>query len=159
LRQKAPENSGAFVISPFMKRVIAFYKKAPGIFSGIVLLAMFTAGCETKPAPEKHVKVDYIRRIPGPSDSIPLNEIQRGEVLIAYSDCQECHTRDKRSKGPAFRDIAQRYPVNKGYILLLSQKIIQGGSGAWGKSVMLPHPKLSTQDAALMVKYILSLKP
>lgn len=142
-----------------MKPVSVILNLPAGIFSGMVFLTLFLAACETKPAPEKHSKVDYIRRIPGPSDSIPLNEIQRGEVLVAYSDCQECHTRDKRSKGPAFRDIAQRYPVNKGYILLLSQKIIQGGSGAWGKSVMLPHPKLSTQDAELMVKYVLSLKP
>lgn len=142
-----------------MKPVSVILNLPAGIFSGMVFLTLFLAACETKPAPEKHAKVDYIRRIPGPSDSIPLNEIQRGEVLVAYSDCQECHTRDKRSKGPAFRDIAQRYPVNKGYILLLSQKIIQGGSGAWGKSVMLPHPKLSTQDAELMVKYVLSLKP
>jgi cytochrome c len=125
----------------------------------LLLVMLLVSGCQEQPEPQQHARADYIRKIPGPSDPIPLNDSQRGEVLIAYSDCLECHTRDKRSKGPAFKDIAQRYPVNKGYILLLSQKIIQGGSGAWGKSVMLPHPKLSTQDAALMVKYILSLKP
>lgn len=153
--EKAPDIFRGFCNLLHMEFSIALLK----MFAGFFLIALLASGCQPKPEPEKHMKADYIRKIPGPSDAISLPDIQRGEVLIAYSDCQECHTRDKRSKGPAFRDIAQRYPVNKGYILLLSQKIIQGGSGAWGKSVMLPHPKLSTQDAELMVKYILSQKP
>ena len=101
---------------------------------------------------------DYIKPIPGKSDSIPVKISQRGEVLIAYSDCHSCHTNDKRLKGPAFRDIAKRYPVTEGYVALLARRIIVGGSGAWGYSVMTPHPDLSEEDAKTMVKFILSLK-
>jgi cytochrome c len=101
---------------------------------------------------------DYIRAIPGKSDTIPEQVRNRGEVLIAYSDCYLCHTHDTRAKGPAFRDIAKRYPVNDGYIELLAHKVISGGSGAWGNAVMDPHPHLSMEDARIMVKYILSLK-
>jgi cytochrome c len=36
-------------------------------------------------------------------------------------------------------DIAKRYPVKDGYIALLARRIIVGGSGAWGYSVMAPH--------------------
>jgi cytochrome c len=39
----------------------------------------------------------------------------------------------------------------------LTKKIISGGGGVWGETVMAGHPNLSTSDAADMVKYILSL--
>ena len=101
---------------------------------------------------------DYIKAIPGESDSIPEKERQKGEVLIAYSDCYTCHKEDKRSVGPAFKDIAKRYPVNKVYIEMLAHKVIMGGSRSWGTPVMDPHPKLSFEDSKMMVTYILSLK-
>lgn len=102
--------------------------------------------------------LNYIKPIPGKSDSIPSAVSQRGDVLIAYSDCYSCHTIDKRSKGPAFKDIAKRYPVTEGYVALLAQRIILGGSGMWGYSVMTPHADLHEEDAKTMVKFILSLK-
>lgn len=101
---------------------------------------------------------DYIKPIQGESDSIPANVSQKGEVLIAYSDCYSCHSIEKRLKGPAFKDIAKRYPVNEGYVALLARRIIVGGSGAWGYSVMTPHADLREEDAKTMVKFILSLK-
>ena len=101
---------------------------------------------------------DYIKPIPGKNDSIPLAVIESGKVLIAYSDCSTCHKEDKRSFGPAFRDIAARYPTNTIYIQILSQKVVLGGTGAWGNAVMLAHPKLTDTDAERMVSYILSLK-
>lgn len=100
----------------------------------------------------------YIRPIEGRNDSIDPQVAERGKVLIAYSDCYTCHTIDKRSKGPAFMDIARRYPRNKDYIELLAVKIIKGGSGAWGHPVMAPHEHLSPEHARLMAAYILSLK-
>ena len=104
------------------------------------------------------VYLDYIKPIPGKNDSIPAKESQRGEVLIAYSDCHSCHAVDKRMKGPAFKDVAKRYPVQDQYIALLAQRIIIGGSGAWGYSVMTPHSDLKEEDAKTMIKFILSLK-
>ncbi len=103
-------------------------------------------------------KTDYIKKIEGRNDSIPAEDARRGEVLIAYSDCKQCHTREKRAKGPAFEDIAEKYPANEVFIKMLAQKIIHGGYGTWGRPVMDPHPHLSVEDAELMVKYILSLK-
>ena len=113
----------------------------------------------TDPVPEKElIKKDYIKKIEGVDEPLSLDDIQKGEVLIAYSDCYTCHQKDNRSKGPAFVSIAARYPANKGYISLLALKIIQGGSGAWGHPVMTPHPTLAEEDAKLMATYILSLK-
>lgn len=104
------------------------------------------------------IQVDYIRAIPGDNDTIPTELAQKGKVLISYSDCYTCHKTDSRAKGPAFEDIAARYPVQEAYIDMLAHRIIAGGSGAWGNPVMLPHPKLSHEDAKAMVSYILSLK-
>lgn len=101
---------------------------------------------------------DKVKRLPGRDDNLLSGEIQQGQVLVAYSDCFTCHAIDIKAKGPSFRDIAKRYPANKGYIELLSQKIIVGGSGVWGYPVMTPHPDLSIDHARLMVKSILSLE-
>lgn len=100
---------------------------------------------------------DYIREIPGTNDTIPTQVIEQGKVLISYSDCNTCHKEDERSFGPAFKDIAKRYPTNKVYINMLAQKVIIGGSRSWGYPVMMPHPKLSPEEARIMVSYILSL--
>ncbi|MBC6490088.1 c-type cytochrome [Flavihumibacter stibioxidans] len=129
----------------------------------VVALGSYCLSCSSEPEKRSTVattnrRADYIRQIPGSNDSIPFKEAQRGEVLIAYSDCHTCHTRDKRAKGPAFTDIAERYPVNRNHIEYLAHRIINGGYGAWGRPVMSPHPNLSREDAELMVKYILSLK-
>lgn len=114
--------------------------------------------CNKPEATNLPVKRDYIREIPGKNDTIPVAVAQRGEVLIAYSDCSTCHKKDKRSVGPAFRDIAKRYPVQQVYIDMLAQRVISGGSGSWGRAVMSAHPKVSPEDAKIMVSYILSLK-
>ena len=115
---------------------------------------------ETPSVFEDSVKAyfEYIKPIPGKSEVIPKTVSQRGEVLVAYSDCYSCHTIDKRSKGPAFKDVAKRYPVTEGYVALLARRIIIGGSGMWGYSVMTPHADLREEDAKTMVKFILSLK-
>ena len=131
----------------------------------VALVLMILISCRekagTRPAvltDSAKAYLDYIRPIPGKSDSIPVKVKQKGEVLIAYSDCYSCHTVEKRFKGPAFRDIAKRYPVTEGYVALLAQRVIVGGSGAWGYSVMTPHTDLREEDAKTMVKFILSLK-
>ncbi len=87
-----------------------------------------------------------------------MEAAQQGEVLIAYSDCYTCHKEDKDSVGPAFKDIAERYPVQQVYIDMLAQKVISGGRGSWGSATMSAHPKVSIKEAKLMVSYILSLK-
>ncbi len=119
----------------------------------------FLLCCNNKPE-QKSVRkpIDYIRAIPGVNDSIPAEIAEKGKVLIAYSDCYTCHKINERSVGPAFKDIAKRYPVNKVYIEMLAQKVIMGGSRSWGYPIMTPHPKLKLEEARIMVSYILSMK-
>jgi len=136
-----------------------FRKKNPLLIGGLLFATFYLLCCDNKPEQKNTRKtIDYIKRIPGRNDSIPADVAEKGEVLIAYSDCYTCHKEDQRSVGPAFKDIAIRYPVNKAYIEMLAQKVIVGGSGSWGYPVMDPHPKLSFEDAKMMVTYILSFK-
>lgn len=101
---------------------------------------------------------DYIKPIPGDDEVLDKSLIKKGEVLIAYSDCYDCHKEDSRAKGPAFQDIAKRYPANQIYIDHLARKINSGGSGAWGYPVMSPHPQIKKEDAKAMATFILSLR-
>lgn len=136
-----------------------FIKKMQVVIGCLLFASFYLLACDNKPKQTNtRETIDYIKKIPGRSDSIPAKVAQKGEVLIAYSDCNICHKEDQRSVGPAFKDIAKRYPVNKIYIEMLAQKVIRGGSGSWGYAVMDPHPKLSLEDAKTMVSYILSFK-
>ena len=136
-----------------------FRKKDPLLIGSLVVATFYLPGCNREPEQQDTRKtIDYIRRIPGIDESIPAEVAEKGEVLISYSDCYTCHKKDQRAVGPAFKDIAKRYPVKKVYIEMLARKVIIGGSGSWGYPVMVPHPKLSFDDAKMMVTYILSME-
>jgi cytochrome c len=81
-----------------------------------------------------------------------------GEKLIAKSDCIGCHNKVQKVIGPAYVDIAAKYPLNDENVNHLADKIIAGGKGVWGEIPMTPHAALSKDDAKQMVSYILSLK-
>lgn len=81
-----------------------------------------------------------------------------GEGLIKGSDCLACHNATKKIVGPAYVNVAAKYPATEENIDHLASKIIEGGSGVWGAIPMSPHPAISKEDAREMVKYILSLK-
>lgn len=131
-------------------------------FYGLFLVLVFS--CQGKEPSKENIippKVgmrDYIKPIPGENEVFDTEIIRKGEVLIAYSDCYDCHKEESRAKGPAFQDIAKRYPANKIYIGHLARKIISGGTGAWGYPVMNPHPQIEKEDAKAMATFILSLR-
>lgn len=80
----------------------------------------------------------------------------RGQVLLESSDCLACHAKDRQSVGPSLLAVAERYSASA--IGLLTQKVIDGGGGVWGREhVMSAHPQLSRADAEEMIRYILAL--
>jgi cytochrome c len=81
-----------------------------------------------------------------------------GEKLINKNDCLGCHNKTNKIIGPAYVEIAKKYPANEKNINMLADKIIKGGTGVWGNMPMTAHATLKKDDAKLMVKYILSLK-
>ena len=143
-----------------MRSITQMFRNNSSRLVGCMSYAFFFLLCCNNEPEQKTTRqpVDYIKQIPGTDDSIPAGIAEKGKVLIAYSDCYTCHKEDKRSVGPAFKDIAKRYPVNKVYIEMLAHKVILGGSRSWGYPVMDPHPKLSFEDSKMMVTYILSLE-
>ena len=67
-----------------------------------------------------------------------------GLNLIAKSDCKSCHIVDKKSVGPSYQDIAQRYKNDAAGQERIARKIIEGGSGVWGEHAMSAHPQISS---------------
>lgn len=78
-------------------------------------------------------------------------------VLLRGSDCYACHDTKKKSVGPAFVQVAERYKGNPLAAAAIIRKIREGGSGAWGQVAMSAHPDMKPGDAGKIVDYILSL--
>jgi cytochrome c len=88
----------------------------------------------------------------------PAKELEHpGLLLIKNSDCAGCHNAEVKTVGPSYLAIAKRYANLSGAREMLSQKIIQGGTGSWGQIPMTPHSQLSEADASVMLDYIFSL--
>jgi len=80
-----------------------------------------------------------------------------GLYLINLNDCKTCHMPDKKSVGPSYLDVSQKYKNDNAALNKLAAKVIAGGGGVWGEHAMAAHPQLTPQDAEKMVKYILSV--
>jgi cytochrome c len=80
-----------------------------------------------------------------------------GKALMEKSDCYSCHQLDRKSVGPTFADISNKYRTDPQAPQYLSKKIKEGGVGVWGEVAMAAHPALPDADVASMVRYILGL--
>ncbi len=92
-----------------------------------------------------------------PTDDGQQAEYARGKILIDRADCKSCHAVDRLVNGPAFQSVAERYRKDPAAVRRLAGKVIHGGGGNWGQTLMMPHPQLSEADASEMVRWILSL--
>ena len=93
------------------------------------------------------------------SESSPAeNATPKGAQLIATYDCLTCHKEREKLIGPAYVEVAKKYPNTPENVSMLADKIIKGGSGNWGQTPMTPHPTLSIPEAEEMVNYILTIK-
>ena len=80
-----------------------------------------------------------------------------GRRLIDAGTCLSCHQVDRKSIGPSYTSVAQRYRGDTSATARLARKIRRGGSGVWGKVTMPPHPQLSEAEATAMAAYVLGL--
>ncbi|MES2872352.1 MAG: PQQ-dependent sugar dehydrogenase [Bacteroidota bacterium] len=78
-------------------------------------------------------------------------------AIINKSDCNICHAKETKSLGPAFVEIAKKYKGDVAAPSNLVRKIINGGSGVWGHTMMPAHPTMTENDARNITNYILSL--
>ena len=74
--------------------------------------------------------------------------------LATKSGCMACHQVDKKVVGPAYQEVAKKYKAADEAKLV--EKVIKGGSGAWGTIPMPPNAKVSPEDAKTLVKWILA---
>jgi cytochrome c len=80
-----------------------------------------------------------------------------GKRLIDGSDCKNCHAKKIKVNGPSYLEIANKYSTDPNAPTYLGNKIITGGNGVWGETVMSAHPQLSFEQAKEIAGYILSL--
>lgn len=93
-----------------------------------------------------------------PAKKVSAVDIEEGKQLVSKSDCLTCHKVDVKIVGPAYNDVAKKYPATEANYDILTKKVIAGGAGNWGQVPMSPHPALASADVKKMVEYILSLK-
>ncbi|MDR6786377.1 cytochrome c [Pedobacter africanus] len=124
---------------------------------GCYVLAMASCASPEERAADAKKTTETTATAEGTSAAAPADN-GAGEQLIAKSDCIACHNKDTKIVGPAYVDIAAKYPLTDENVDHLADKVIAGGTGVWGEVPMTPHASLSKDDAKTMVRYILSLK-
>lgn len=78
--------------------------------------------------------------------------------LAKSKNCMACHAVANKVVGPAYKDVAAKYAGQKDAENKLVQKVIKGGSGAWGPVPMPANPQVSEAEARQLVKWVLSQK-
>jgi cytochrome c len=105
------------------------------------------------PASRVSVSAQYLKERLSSSGSAPAT----GRTLIEGSDCLSCHQWNRKSIGPSYVDVAQKYHGDNRAISRLVRKIREGGSGVWGNVAMAAHPALTNEQASAMVAYMMTL--
>jgi cytochrome c len=78
--------------------------------------------------------------------------------LAKAKNCLACHAVDKKLIGPAYKDVATKYANDKDAAVKLAKKVREGGVGVWGQIPMPANPQVSADEAATLVKWVLSQK-
>jgi len=131
----------------------------------IILMSAFLFACNSGEGDKAETSKETTEKTEEPAATtttlpagITQEDYDKGLNLVATSDCLTCHKINEKLTGPAYVDIANKYPVNDAVIDSLAGKIIKGGSGNWGTIPMTPHDGMPEEDAKAMVKYVLALK-
>lgn len=82
--------------------------------------------------------------------------VQANQQLATRSNCMTCHQMDKKALGPSFKEIAARYKGQANAQTTLTNSILQGVRGKWGR-VPMAAQRVSPADAATLSRWILTL--
>jgi len=82
--------------------------------------------------------------------------VQASQELAAKSKCMICHDVEKKKLGPAFKEISARYKGDKTAAGTLTDSMLKGAKGKWGKVPMQPQ-KIAPADAQKLSAWILTL--
>jgi cytochrome c len=78
--------------------------------------------------------------------------------LMKSKNCSACHAIDKKSIGPAFKDVAAKYSKDAKAVETLVGKVRNGGVGVWGNIMMPANPQVTQAEAETLVRWILTQK-
>lgn len=78
--------------------------------------------------------------------------------LAKAKNCMACHAVANKVVGPSYKDVAAKYAGQKDAEDKLTQKVLKGGSGAWGAVPMPANAQVSEAEARTLVKWVLSQK-
>jgi len=78
--------------------------------------------------------------------------------LAQKKNCMACHSVDKKVVGPAYKEVAAKYAGQKDAVDKLAEKVLKGGTGAWGQIPMPANPQVTDAEAKQLVTWILGLK-
>ena len=127
------------------------------VLSGFIC-AMFVANHTFGQSTKKTTTVKKVTTVTKSTVAKPsAADLVVGKQALSKSDCLACHKEDTKLVGPAYKEVAAKYPATEANYDMLTKKIIAGGSGNWGTVPMSPHPQLAAADVKKMVQYILSL--
>jgi len=127
------------------------------IFTLMIAAGIYACGSSSTETTEQK-PISNATEEPAAKEEAPAVAKKDGKALIEASDCRTCHKDDAKLIGPAYKDVAKKYPLNPKNIEFLANKIMKGGQGNWGEIPMAAHPNISMEDASAMVEYILSMQ-
>jgi cytochrome c len=78
--------------------------------------------------------------------------------LAKAKNCASCHSPEKGILGPSYQAVAQKYVNDKNALSKLTEKVMAGGVGVWGKIPMPANPQVNKEEAETLVKWVLSQK-
>jgi len=125
-------------------------------FTMLLGIALMVSGLKSAIA-QTHKKTIAKTKVIAPPKPSAIT-LAQGKDMITKSDCLSCHKVDIKLVGPAYKDVAAKYPATEDNYNLLVAKVMNGGSGTWGQVAMAAHPNLPAADVKKMVQYILSIK-
>jgi len=85
------------------------------------------------------------------------NAARADEALAKKNNCTTCHLLDRKSVGPAYKDVAKKYKGQADALAKLSEKVKKGGSGVWGAVPMPPNGAVPDADIEKLVKWVLAM--
>jgi cytochrome c len=78
------------------------------------------------------------------------------KALFTSNNCAACHAANMKMVGPSIAEVSEKYSGQPEAWAQLELKVKNGGAGAWGAIPMPPHPQVSDEDIAVMVKWMVS---
>jgi cytochrome c len=89
--------------------------------------------------------------------ALASNAAMANADLAKSKNCMTCHSVANKVIGPSFKEVATKYNGQNVEDKLV-QKVMKGGSGAWGTAPMPANPQVSEAEARTLVKWVLSQK-